>query len=242
MILIGFKPTEDFTLHDCIHFLSQSRNEKDPERPVVVKLYLMHMQKLKQEDEQDYLSCKSIVDYNWYLDKYTKLSNIYIAKHLDDARKKIKEINIAMQQLNCIEKQKRKKRIIVKATFCLVIIVLVLIFDYHYTRTHNSLFEEVQSEYVFYGTEYSGILLEKCYDFSLASSPLPPWVEIEEEHCNIYIKLKRNNDGTTRETKIKFRTKPYYEPLNVRFTREITIKQISEKLKFVDTNGELVDM
>ena len=90
----GFKSIEELSLKSCYNFLSSEENKKHPLYSAIAERYQEMLQDLEKQDASDYAACKTIENYNAYINKFSdnSIAPYYKAKHIDEAKNTIEEL------------------------------------------------------------------------------------------------------------------------------------------------------
>lgn len=247
--MIGYKSLEEFTLEDCHNFVSQ--RESDAYYGEVNDQYEALLDRTTRQEEADYMSCKTINDYDRFMVKYRSMSSYYQSKRLEDAARAKRHLVAEAQQREDElrrrerqqeeEKEQRRKRVLVIALSSLVLAAVVVFFIGY--KPVKALSVEDVSFGKEGGTKSLRIETNVGYGAINVETPKVNWIEVNLDGRMLNLTARPNPDPERSCTiEVKAYSTFFGEYIGTPKKREVVIRQSSGYATNLDVSTKSISV
>ena len=234
--MIGFKSIDEMSLKECYAFLEKETPESHKYYENV-KIHYEHLvEKTKLQEENDYKSCKSVADFDRFINKYDEMKPAYQPIHLDDARnskKRLEELNARTEaerrqrELREAAERRRKRKIVITSVAGILLVVAIAIFFIGYRPVKT-----LSADNVTFGKEGGEKIIRIETNVSAneieITEPEKDWVRVALERKTLTISAEENpNPERTCKMTIKAYSTFFGERTGTELSIEILISQNS---------------
>jgi len=234
--MIGFKSIDEMSLNECYAFLKKETPESSGYYGIVKIRYEQLAELTRLQEEKEYKSCKSVADFDRFINKYDKMKPEYQPIHLDDARKmkkRLEEFNARTEaerqqreQREAAERRRRRKIVIASVAGILLVVAIATFFiGYRPVKT-------LSADNVTFGKEGGEKIVRIETNVSAneieITEPEKDWVRVALERKTLTISAEENpNPERTCKMTIKAYSTFFGERTGTELSIEILISQNS---------------